>query len=174
MPQRNQLVIRQATAEDAAEIAEIYNQGIDERQATFITTHFNAPDILHKISSGKEKHPFFVATNSDPKTVYGWVSISPYSPRPCYDGIGEVSVYIKNNHRRQGIGEALLKTVFDEAAKLGYWKLMARIFTFNKASIDLFEKQGYLEAGLHKNHGKLDGKWLDVLELEKSIPSNLK
>jgi L-amino acid N-acyltransferase YncA len=159
---------------DAAQIADIYNEGIDERCATFITTHFTVENILHKITDDGEKHPLFVSIQKNSDCVLGWVSISPYSPRACYDGIGEVSVYIQRNHRLQGIGEALAKTVFDKAAKVGYWKLMVRIFTFNQASIDLFKKQGYVEAGLHKNHGKLDGKWLDVLELERSIPSNLK
>jgi len=50
---------------------------------------------------------------------------------------------------------------------------MARIFAFNKASIALFKKLGYVEAGFHRNHGRLDGKWLDVIEVERSIPRNL-
>lgn len=174
MPQLSQIVIRRASNKDAAQIADIYNEGIDERCATFITTHFTDEDILHKIAEGGEKHPIFVATQEDSDCVLGWVSISPYSPRACYDGVGEVSVYIRRDKRRQGIGEDLIETVFDEAAKIGYWKLMVRIFTFNQASIDLFKKHRYVEAGLHKNHGKLDGKWLDVLELERSIPCNLK
>ncbi|HUJ84380.1 MAG TPA: arsinothricin resistance N-acetyltransferase ArsN1 family A [Candidatus Acidoferrales bacterium] len=174
MPERYNFAIRRVTFKDAADVAAIYNEGIDERSATFVTTHFTAEDICHKIAEGGEKHPFLIAELTGSERIAGWVSISSYSPRSCYDGVGEVSVYITSDCRRQGIGEALVEEAFDAAANAGYWKLMVRIFTFNKASINLFKKQGYVEAGLHKNHGKLDGKWLDVLEMEKQIPCNLK
>ena len=62
MPQLSQIVIRRASNKDAAQIADIYNEGIDERCATFITTHFTVEDMLYKIAEGGEKHPIFVAT----------------------------------------------------------------------------------------------------------------
>jgi L-amino acid N-acyltransferase YncA len=166
-------LIRKAKSEDASEIADIYNQGMDERIATFVTDHVTPKEMVHKITSDAEKHPFYVATSIETTLVLGWSSISPYSPRSCYNGIGEVSVYVKKNFRKQGIGEALAKRAFGEAEKLGYWKLMVRIFSFNRASINLFRKIGYVETGLHLCHGKLDGKWLDVLELEHQIPRNI-
>ena len=174
MPAKSPFVIRKATTEDAAEAAVIYNEGIDERMATFVTTHVSAEEMCHKIVDLKDKYPFFVAiTEDEDRRVAGWGSISPYSPRACYDGIGEISIYIRKGFRRRGIGEALAKTIYQEATRLGYWKLMARIFAFNKASIALFKKLGYVEAGFHRNHGRLDGKWLDVIEVERSIPRNL-
>lgn len=174
MPPKASIIICKATPEDAVEVAAIYNEGIDERMATFVTTHVSVEDMCHKIVEEKDKHPFYVAvTENADRYVVGWGSISPYSPRTCYNGVGEVSVYIRKGFRRLGIGEALAETLYHEATRLGYWKLMARIFTFNKASITLFKKLGYVEAGLHRNHGKLDGKWLDVLEVERSIPGNL-
>ncbi len=173
MAKTRQIKILKATAQDAAEIAAIYNEGIDERCATFVTTHFTPEDIRHKLEEGAERHPFYVAIDKDSKMVVGWVSISSYSPRGCYDGVGEVSVYIKKGKRRQGIGEALVDEAYKVGEELGYWKLMVRIFAFNEASTGLFKKMGYVEAGLHKNHGKLGERWLDVLEMEKSIPANL-
>jgi phosphinothricin acetyltransferase len=167
--------IRKATPTDAADVADIYNQGIDGRAATFVTTHFSAVDMQQKIEDGKTMYPLLVAESERKKpSIIGWGSISAYSPRACYDGVGEVSIYVRKGFERQGVGQALAEALCAEATRLGYWKLMARIFVFNKASIALFRKIGYVNAGLHKDHGKLDGKWLDVLEVERSIPSNLK
>ncbi len=167
------LTLRKATLEDAPEIAEIYNEGIDGRTATFVTIHVSTEDIRRKIEDGKGRYPFLIAQIESKPKIVGWGSISAYSPRACYAGVGEVSIYVRKGVERRGIGQAIGEALYGEAERIGYWKLMARIFVLNKASISLFKKMGYVEAGLHKNHGKLEDKWLDVLEIERSIPSNL-
>ncbi len=173
MPERCQFTIRKVKAEDAFDVADIFNEGIDERCATFSTVHVTVEEIRFRIVNNIDSFPFLVAVSKRSSRVVGWVSISAYSQRPFYRGVGEVSLYIQKCHRRQGVGGALLEAVFEEAAKQGYWKLMAKIFMSNEASKALFKKQGYSKVGVHRKHGKLEGEWLDVLEVEKSIPSNL-
>jgi len=165
--------IRRAKAEDATDVATIYNQGIDERLATFNTEHVTAEEISEKIAKGEDKHPVIVATLTDSNRVVGWASISPYSTRACYTGIGEVSIYVLKEYREQGIGKALLQSLIDMATQQGYWKLMGRIFVFNQASRTLCKKLGFREVGVHEKHGKLDGIWLDVVEVERLIPKNI-
>jgi len=170
--EKKQFKIRKAKAEDATEIATIYNEGIDERSATFNTNHATAEEISEKITEGGDKHPLIVATLTGSRRIVGWASISPYSPRACYTGIGEISIYVHKKHRRHGIGKTLLQSLIDTATQQGYWKLMGRIFTFNQASRTLCKKLGFTEIGIHEKHAKLDGKWLDVVEVEKLIPKN--
>jgi len=170
---KNQFKIRRAKVEDAIDVATIYNQGIDERSATFNTNHVTAEEMREKITKGGDKHPVFVATLTGLNHIVGWASISPYSSRSCYSGIGEISVYVRKEHRRQGIGKTLLQTLIEAAAEQGYWKLMGRIFTFNQASRTLCKKLGFTEIGIHEKHGKLDGKWLDTVEVEILIQKNI-
>jgi len=167
---KSQFEIRRAKAEDATDVANIYNQGIDERLATFNTEYVTAEEIREKIAKGGDKHPVFVAALTDSNLVVGWASISPYSTRACYAGIGEVSTYVRKEHRGQGIGKALLQSLIDVATQQGYWKLMGRIFVFNQASRTLCKELGFREVGIHEKHGKLDGKWIDVVEVERLIP----
>jgi L-amino acid N-acyltransferase YncA len=154
-------------------VAAIYNQGIDERLATFNTEHVTVEDRCEKIVKGDDKHPVLVASLADSNLIVGWASISPYSTRACYAGIGEVSVYVQNEDRGQGTGKALLQSLIDAAAQHGYWKLMERIFIFNQVSRNLSKELGFKEVGIHEKHGKLDDKWLDVVEVEKLIPKNI-
>ena len=81
--------IRCAKAEDAAQIALIYNHCIDERIATFDTEHVTKEERQNRIEQGGEKHPVLVAALNDSGRIVGWASISPYSLRKCYSGIGE-------------------------------------------------------------------------------------
>ncbi len=167
----SELTIRRATLNDAAKIADIYTQGIIERIATFETTPRTEEDIRTKLQTDSERHPTIVVELEN--QVVGWASISLYRPRECYAGIGEFSFYIDRNARGKGVGKTLLKALIDEAESLGYWKLLSRVFLFNQASLTACKKQGFREVGVYEKHAKLDDEWLDVVIIERMIPSNL-
>lgn len=167
----NEIHIRRATLDDAAAIADIYTQGIMERIATYETEPRTEQDIRAKLESDSERHPTIVAEIEG--KVVGWASISLYRPRQCYAGIGEFSFYIDREARGKGVGQTILKALIDEAEQLGYWKLLSRVFTFNHASLNACKKQGFREVGIYEKHAKLDDEWLDVVIIERLIPSNL-
>jgi L-amino acid N-acyltransferase YncA len=161
--------IRRATLNDAAKIADIYNAGIVERVATFETTLRTIEAIAVRIEANP-RQPLLVAERDD--AVIGWAGISGYRSRACYDGVGEFSIYIDHGARGQGVGRRLLAALVDEAASLGYWKLLSRIFTFNSASRALCRSCGFREVGIYEKHAQLDGRWLDVVIVERLIPEN--
>ena len=163
--------IREAHAGDAAEIARIYNQGIEERNATFETALRSADDIL-KMLANADRFPMLVI--EDHGTVLGWAGLSAYRPRACYAGIAEFSIYLDRTARGRGIGRQLLTSLIDAARHRGFWKLVSRIFPFNAASRALCRSCGFREVGLYENHGCLDGRWLDVVIVERLIPENLR
>jgi len=129
-----------------------------------------------------KRHPILVAVSLQNmkrralirrENVLGWGSISSYSPRPCYSGIEEFSVYVERISRRNGVGRALTKALVHEAKRLGYWKIIGRIFAFNVASRNLCRSCGFREVGVHRKHGKLGERWFDVVVVEKLIHENL-
>jgi L-amino acid N-acyltransferase YncA len=165
------VAIRAATETDAARIAEIYNQGIAGRAATFETTPRTPEDILQTLRAGVGRFPFLVAT--DGERVIGWASVSTYRPRECYRGIGEFSIYIADEARGQGVGRQLLPALIAAAEQAGFWKLLSRVFTFNTGSRRLCAACGFREVGVYEKHAKLDDDWLDVVIVERMIPGNL-
>jgi phosphinothricin acetyltransferase len=162
--------IRRAHPGDAEAVAGIYNQGIAERAATFETEARSAADMGRRIDEDPERFPVLVA--DDQGTVVGWASIGPYRPRACYAGIGEFSVYVDGAARGRGVGRALVAELIREAAARGYWKLLSRIFAFNTASLALCRSLGFREVGTYERHGRLDGRWLDVVVVERLIAEN--
>ncbi len=103
----------------------------------------------------------------------GFAYAGEYRSRPCYRGIGEFSVYVDENFRSHGIGKMLLNAMIEEAKTLGYWKLVSRVFDFNIASRELCRACGFREVGTYEKHGKLDGRWVDCVIVEKVIAENI-
>ncbi len=166
------IAVRRASPADAGRVAEIYNHAIAERVATFETELRTEAAMETWIAAHGERHPVLVATEPA-GVVVAWASLSEYRPRICYSGVGEFSVYVAPEHRGRGIGAFVLETLIQEAARLGYWKLVSRVFTFNAASRELCRRCGFREVGIYEKHGKLDGKWLDTVIVERLIPENL-
>jgi L-amino acid N-acyltransferase YncA len=164
------IITRPARTGDEAAIADIYNQGIDDRGATFETAPRSAADMAARIDSGG-RFPLLVA--EDNGTVIGWAGLSEYRPRACYAGIAEFSIYLDRAARGRGLGRTLLAALVEVARDRGYWKLVSRIFPFNTASRALCRSCGFREVGTYEKHAQLDGQWLDVVIVERLIPDNL-
>ena len=164
------LMIRKATPADAPWIALIYNQGIEDRGATFETEPRTPADILARFDDIR-RFPLLVAEEQD--VVIGWAGLSVYRPRACYAGIGEFSIYLERTARGRGVGRQLLSSLIEAARERGYWKLVSRVFPRNSGSRALCRSCGFREVGLYEKHGRLDGEWLDVIIVERLIPENL-
>ena len=163
--------IRPADTRDASAIAEIYNQGIADRAATFETEPRSTADLVARLDD-VDRYPLLVAV--DGTSVVGWAGLSAYRPRACYSGIAEFSIYLDRSARGRGVGRVLLNALIESAKECGYWKLVSRIFPFNAASRALCRSCGFREVGVYEKHGRLDGRWLDVIIVERLIQDNVK
>jgi L-amino acid N-acyltransferase YncA len=162
--------IRPAEPADAPAIAEIYNQGIAERRATFETAPRSAAEMAARIADA-DRHLTLVACDAEGR-ILGWAGVAPHSARQCYVGIGEASVYLQPQARGQGLGRALLEALVGASRLRGYWKLVSRIFPDNRASRALCASCGFREVGTYQKHAQLDGRWEDVVIVERLIPEN--
>ncbi len=161
--------VRSATPNDAASIASIYNQGIEDRIATFETRFRSTEDVQTWFD---DLYPILVVEND--REVIAFASTSAYSTRECYSGIAECSVYVRRDMRHHGAGRIALQSLIDAAEAAGIWKLVSRVFIENKASRRLIGSLGFREVGIYEKHGKLDSVWRDVIIVERLISSNLK
>ena len=156
---------REAAADDAAAIARIYNEGIDDRVATFETRHRTADDVVRWLDG---RHPVVVVEDDD-GVVIAFAATSTYRPRDCYAGIAEFSVYASRAARGRGAGRMAMEALFIAARDAGFWKLVSRVFVENDASRGLLRNLGFREVGVYERHGKLDGEWRDVVIVEKLL-----
>jgi phosphinothricin acetyltransferase len=152
--------------DDAQAIAEIYNQGIDDRIATFETAHRSADDISAWFGT---RYPVIVVTEGDKGSVIAFASTSMYRPRECYAGIAEFSVYVARSARGRGAGRLAMEALIAEAERMGFWKLVSRVFPDNIASLKLLRTLGFREVGVYERHARLDGIWRNVVIVERLL-----
>lgn len=100
-------------------------------------------------------------------TVVGWAALGPYSGRCAYNGVAEVSIYVAEHARSQGVGRALLNAIVAESERRGIWTLQAGVFPENTISIALHTKCGFRTVGTRERLGKLNGVWRNVVLLER-------
>ena len=160
--------IRDAVAEDAAAIARIYNQGIEDRLATLETQPRTPEERAEWLAARGPRHPVLVALDVD-ETVVGWGSLNAFNSRPAYDHVADFSVYVAREARGRGIGDTLLTDLEDRARALNYHKLVLAAFPHNAAGMRLYERHGFGRVGVYREHGRLDGNWVDVIVMEKLL-----
>lgn len=159
---------RAATQDDAEPIARIYNQGIEERVATFETRPRSATEVAGWLDGS---HPVVVV--EDEGEVIAFAATSTYRPRECYIGIAEFSVYVAREARGRGAGRLAMEALLSAAESAGFWKLVSRVFVENAPSRALMRSLGFREVGIYEKHARLDGEWRDVVIVERLLPANL-
>ncbi len=155
------VVIRPAVPADAAALADIYNQGIEDRVATFETTARTARDIDVWLSG-----PFPVIVAEVDGAVSAFARLLPYRDRQCYAAIREFSVYVARSARGNGLATGVMQRLIKHARAAHITKVIARIFIENTASLALCDKLGFRRVGVYERHGQLDGRWRDCAIVE--------
>ncbi len=155
---------RPATPQDTETIVHIYNQGIEERIATFETRPRTTEDVEGWFGGA---HPTVVV--EDAGSVVAFATTSAYSPRECYAGISEFSVYTAHEARGLGAGRMAMQALIQAADRAGFHKLVSRVFVENAPSRELLLSLGFREVGIHEKHARLDGAWKDVVIVERLL-----
>ena len=155
------LQVRDLRPEDWAEVARIYGEGIETGNATFET---EVPSWEDWDAAHLAGHRFAAERDGG---VVGWIALVPASPRECYSGVAEVSVYVASRSRRQGVGAALLAAAIESSERGGIWTLQTGVFPENEASLRLLQRFGFRAVGTRERIGRLHGVSRDVVLLER-------
>jgi phosphinothricin acetyltransferase len=158
---RTDFTIRPMGESDWSSVRAIYLQGIATGNATFAGT---APEWLAWDASHLPSCRLVADAGI---TILGWAALSPYSRREVYSGVAEVSIYVAEFARGQGIGAALLSALITESEEQGIWTLQAGIFPENEASIQLHRWSGFRIVGTRERIGQMNGRWRDVVLMER-------
>jgi phosphinothricin acetyltransferase len=156
-----QFVISPMSPGDWEQVEAIYRSGIATGHATFEA----AAPAWESWDASHVRECRLVARERE--RVLGWAALSPVSSRCVYAGVAEVSVYVAEAARGQGVGRALLEGLIAASEAVGIWTLQAGIFPENEASLALHRGCGFREIGRRERLGQMNGVWRDVVLLER-------
>jgi L-amino acid N-acyltransferase YncA len=159
--------VRAAKPADVPAITRIYNEGIRDRLATLETEERTPEERLSWLAARDERHPVLVAERAG--AVAGWGSLNVFNPRPVYVHVADFSIYVSREARGAGVGKALLAALIDRARDLDYHKLVLAAFPHNEAGMGLYRRFGFREVGVYREQGLLDGRWVDVIIMERLL-----
>jgi L-amino acid N-acyltransferase YncA len=163
------IAVRPMGPDDAGRVLAIYQDGLDTGQASFET---RAPTWEEFDAAKLDRHRFVAVDTAaePPGEVLGWITGSPVSDRCCYSGVVEHSVYVCPRARGRGVGAALLAAFIASTEADGIWTIQSGVFPENTSSLRLHAKAGFRTVGVRERLGRLNGRWRDVVLLERRSP----
>jgi phosphinothricin acetyltransferase len=153
--------IKEMSHADWERVRDIYAEGIATGLATFET------DVPSWEAWHAAHRSFARLVARAGGRVVGWAALSPVSPRRCYAGVAEVSVYVSSADRGRGVGCQLLLAIIAESEKHGIWTLQGATFPENEVSLRLQRACGFREVGRRERIAQLKGVWRDTILTER-------
>lgn len=158
--------IREMQIGDSDQVIAIYGAGIATGHATFQ----DDPGDWQRWDEGHMAECRLVALIDD--IVVGWAGLSGVSNRCVYRGIAEVSIYIADRAKGQGVGKALMAALVKASEAVDIWTLQSSIFEENQPSIKLHEAFGFRKMGVREKIGKMTfgpnvGQWRSTTIMER-------
>lgn len=153
-------LIRQATAEDAQGILEIYAPFCEDSIVSFELVPPTVEEMRSRIEKCNATHLWLVDADDDGINAYAYAS--PHKERAAYRWSVDVSIYISEKKRNHGLGTKLYTHLFEILRERGFYNAYAGVTLPNEASVRLHEKMGFQKVGVYKNVGYKLGKWHDV------------
>jgi L-amino acid N-acyltransferase len=158
------VLLRPATAADAAATAAIYNAEVTGSRVTFDLVTRTVEEQAEWLDARSGALEVVVAEIDG--EIAGFASLSPYRDRPAYRTTVEDSIYVHGDHRGSGVGRALLEEIVAVARERGFHSVIARIVADHTASIRLHKAAGFQHVGVEREVGRKFGRWLDVTVMQ--------
>lgn len=153
-------IIRFACADDARAVQAIYAPVVSHTPISFETTPPSLEEMSQRIEQTLKNFPWLVCEDSG--EVRGYAYASQHRARVAYQWSVDVSVYIHEDSRRQGIGRKLYTALFELLRRQGFYNVYAGITLPNPGSVALHEAMGMRPLGVYQKVGYKLGTWYDV------------
>ncbi len=162
------VTIRDATADDAAAVADIYAHHVLLGTASFEVEPPTVAFWTHKIGEISARGwPFLLATQAS--EVLGYAYATQFRDRTAYARTCENSIYVRHDAVGKGIGNQLMNVLIERAEQAGFREIIAVIGGGEPASVALHAKCGFRHAGRMERVGEKFGRLLDTVYMQYSI-----
>lgn len=163
--------IRPATTADAPALAAIYGHHVVHGVGTFEEAPPGAKEVAARLAAVQARGlPYLVAEAEGEVAALAYAA--PFRLRAAYRYTVEDSVYVAPHRLGQGLGKAVLAEVIKACEALGLRQMVALIGdSGNAGSVGVHAALGFRQAGVMQGVGFKNGRWLDVVVMQRSLSS---
>jgi L-amino acid N-acyltransferase YncA len=160
--------VRDATSDDAAQIAEIYNHYVLTSVITFEEATVIASEMATRIAEVQSiAFPWLVVQKDG--LIAGFAYGNKWKTRAAYKFAAEVTVYIRSGFGASGLGSALYAELLPTLKARQLHTAIGGIALPNEASVRLHEKQGFRKVAHFEEVGFKLNRWVDVAYWQKKL-----
>jgi phosphinothricin acetyltransferase len=152
--------IRVAKSSDAEMIAAIYAPIVRDTTISFEVEPPTPQEMAQRIAKTLQTHPWLVAEREE--QIIGYAYAGTHRDRAAYRWSVDVSAYVAEGARGQGVGRALYERLIAILKAQGFHSAYAGIALPNAASVGLHEAVGFKPLGIYKEVGFKHGEWRDA------------
>jgi L-amino acid N-acyltransferase YncA len=161
------MLVRDATAQDAASCAAIYAPYVTNTAISFEAEPPSSEEMADRIATASRTHAWLVLEDEGRVVAYAYGT--PFRTRAAYSFSAEVSVYAEMARRRTGVGRALYEVLLSRLTERGYHTALAGMTLPNEASVGLHRAMGFEPVGTYRQVGFKHGAWHDVAWVQRIL-----
>jgi len=157
-------MIRTVRPDDAAAIADIYNEYVLHTTYTYEIDAVSEEDMRRRILGISATHPYYVCEREG--LVLGYCYAHPFHERAAFRYTLETTVYLRKGYTGQGLGHMLMDKLIGECRRRGYHTLLACLGSENVGSEKFHERLGFKVCARMHETGFKFGRWIGITDLE--------
>jgi phosphinothricin acetyltransferase len=161
------MLIRAATAGDAAAIAAIWNPYIRDTLVTFSSVEKSEADVAKLIAERDALgHATFVAVSDG---LLGFASYAQFRNGAGYATCMEHSILLAPGARGHGAGRALMTALTSHAREAGAHQMIAGVSAENPDGVAFHTALGFVEIARVPEAGRKFGRFIDLVLMQKFL-----
>lgn len=156
------IAIRAARPADAGPIADIYAPYVASGTISFELEPPDTRTMARRMAASDGLYPWIVATEGEDGGLLGYAYATRFRDRPAYAYVVETSIYLSGAVQGQGTGRLLYEALIGTLRAQGFTQAIGVVALPNPGSIALHEAVGFRRAGVYREVGYKQGRWIDV------------
>ena len=169
-----EIIIRTVSPDDAAELLSIYAPYVEKTAISFEYEVPRVEEFQKRIEKTLENYPYLAAECGG--RILGYVYAGPFIGRAAYGWSAEVSIYLREDCRKKGLGRRLYEALEAVSGAQNILNLNACIgcprtedIHLTNNSMQFHEHMGYRLVGRFQESGYKFNTWYDMVWMEKIL-----
>ncbi len=164
-----EVILRTPKWEDADDLMELINSLIEEGADIMYDVKLTRDEVVDWLSRAiaqlEKGNAFCIVAEVEGRII----ARSDITKRrfSCESHVGDLGILIKTGYRDIGIGTEMMKTLIDQARRMGLKILTLTVSATNKRAIHVYKKVGFKETGRIPKGIYRNGKYIDLIIMVK-------